>query len=249
MTRVLRSRAVLIGLAAGAAAALGTGIAVGAIPGSGGVIHGCYKQASGELRVIDAPAAACKNGEAALDWSQTGVPGPAGPVGPQGPKGDTGSQGPQGPPGATGPAGPQGPQGDTGPAGPAGPQGPKGDTGPAGPQGPKGDPGAQGPAGADAPRFFAHMAADGTLIAHSPNVDLNPNFTGKFNNSTGQYQVRFFADVTQCAPVSTLHTDGAAGTIVGFTTTGFTSSSQVSVHIFDPNGTRIDAPFDVIVAC
>src|SRR6476469_8121109 len=92
---------------------------------------------NGNLRVVDSPSATCKSNETALDWSTTG---PAGPAGPAGPKGDTG---------ATGPAGPQGPPG------PTGPQGATGATGP------------QGPAGAPAIRFFAHMAADGTLIASS----------------------------------------------------------------------------------
>jgi hypothetical protein len=93
------------------------------------------------------------------------------------------------------------------------------------------------------------MAADGSLIAHSPNVDLNPSFTGKFSNSTGKYQVRFFADLTDCAPVASIHTDGSQGQVVGFTTTGFTSSSQVAVHIYTEAGAALDAAFDVIVAC
>jgi hypothetical protein len=93
------------------------------------------------------------------------------------------------------------------------------------------------------------MAADGSVLASSSNIDPNPNFTGKFNNSTGKYQVRFFADISGCAPVSTLHTDGSQGQIVGFTTTGFTSSSQVAVHIYDAGGGEINAAFDVIVVC
>jgi hypothetical protein len=99
------------------ALAVGT-TAFAAIPGAGGVIHGCYKKVSpnqGSLRVIDTDkGGACANGETALDWNQQG---------PQGPKGDVGPQGP---------AGQQGPQGVEGPAGPEGPQGPKGDAGPPG---------------------------------------------------------------------------------------------------------------------
>jgi len=136
--------------------------AFGAIPGAGGVIHGCYLKNGGTIRVIDAPASTCKATETALDWNQQGQPGAPGPQGPKGDTGDAGATGPAGPQGpkgdtgATGPAGPQGPKGDTGdtgatgPAGATGPQGPKGDTGapgPAGPQGPKGNTGATGPAG------------------------------------------------------------------------------------------------------
>jgi collagen triple helix repeat protein len=90
------------------------------IPDSGGVIHACYQNLTGVLRVVD-KAASCKLGETALAWSQTGPQGPrglTGPAGPQGPAGPAGSQGLQGP---QGPAGPQGPQGIPGLEGPSGP--------------------------------------------------------------------------------------------------------------------------------
>lgn len=89
------------------AAVLGGG-AHAAIPDSAGVIHGCYDNSSGKLRVFDTDDArpkGCGNGETSLSWSQQGpqgVPGPQGPTGPQGPKGDTGDTGPQGPPGLAG---------------------------------------------------------------------------------------------------------------------------------------------------
>ena len=121
--------------------------------------------------------------------------------------------------------------------------------GPQGVAGPTGATGATGAAGNAGPKFFARMAADGTVIVSSPNVDPNPNFTGKFSNSTGKYQVRFFADISGCVPVSNIHTDGSQGQIVGFTTTGFTSSSQVAVHIYDAAGGEINATYDVIVVC
>ena len=64
------------------------------------------------------------------------------------------------------------------------------------------------------------------MIASSPNVDPNPSFTGKFSNSTGKYQVRFFnQDMQECAPVASIHTDGSVGQVVGFTTVGFTQRS------------------------
>lgn len=114
-----RTRWFLVGAVVGAA--LVGGVAFAAIPGSDGVIHGCYQKNVGNLRVIDPSAGdQCRPSEVPIDWSQTG------PAGPQGPKGDTG---PQGPKGDTGPAGPQGPKGDTGPAGPPGPTGPQGPPG------------------------------------------------------------------------------------------------------------------------
>jgi hypothetical protein len=55
---------VAVGLAAG-------GIAWADIPDSG-VIHGCYKNGSGDLRVIDSDAEGrCLGSERPLDWSQT----------------------------------------------------------------------------------------------------------------------------------------------------------------------------------
>jgi hypothetical protein len=230
-----RSRRYWFALVAAVTMTCGVSAAFASVPDAGGVIHGCYKDNNGDLRLVD-PAASghdgmCKNHETSVSWNQTGPAGPVGPIGPQGPIGPIG---PKGDAGATGQQGPIGPKGDTGATGQQGPIGPKGDT---------------GQAGVSPVRFFAHMAADGTLIASSSNVDTNPNFTGKFSNSTGKYQVRFFADITECAPVSNIHTDGSLGQIVGFTTTGFTSSSQVAVHIYAADGTEINAPFDVIVAC
>jgi len=93
------------------------------------------------------------------------------------------------------------------------------------------------------------LNADGTIAAMSSTVDSNPSFTGKFVSSTGAYQVRFNATVLNCVPVASVHTDGAFGSVVGFTTVGFTSSSQVSVHIANANGTPLDASFNLIVAC
>ena len=82
----------------GALAAVGVGYA--AIPGGGGVIHGCYANLTGQLRVIDAEAGAkCARRETALAFNQ------------QGPKGDTGLRGLQGE------LGPRGLQGETGPRG------------------------------------------------------------------------------------------------------------------------------------
>ena len=97
--------------------AAGVAYATGAIPGSDGVIHGCY-DSGGNVKV--AATATCPKGYTALPWNQTGPAGATGAVGPAG---------------ATGPAGPPGPSGGPGPAGATGPAGPKGDTGAPGPSG------------------------------------------------------------------------------------------------------------------
>lgn len=97
--------------------AFGLAVFVG-IPDSSGVIHACYAQSNGSVRLVES-AADCKNSETAITWNQTGPTGPQGPAGPQGGAGPAGSQGPQGQTGATGPQGPAGPQGPQGPAGTA----------------------------------------------------------------------------------------------------------------------------------
>jgi collagen triple helix repeat protein len=115
----------LTALAAGLALlAVGGGVALATIPGSGGVIHGCYAKFGGSLRVID--QGSCRTTESPLNWNQMGQQGLQGPQGPQGARGDQGAKGDTG---SQGPTGQQGPKGDTGSAGPAGPQGPQGPAG------------------------------------------------------------------------------------------------------------------------
>jgi hypothetical protein len=67
------------------------------IPGTGGLVTGCY-QANGAgatngtpLNIIDANQASCGKNQTSITWNQTG---PAGPQGPQGPQGATGPAGP-----------------------------------------------------------------------------------------------------------------------------------------------------------
>lgn len=117
------------------------GIALAVIPGTDGVIHGCYQKNNGQLRVIDpsersgqgsAPASSpgqaggqespgeCRASEVAIKWNQAGPPGPVGPQGPPGAPGEEGSAGDLGPTGIQGPAGPFGPAGPQGPPGLAG---------------------------------------------------------------------------------------------------------------------------------
>jgi len=65
----------------GVAVAVAAGVAYATIPGSNGVIHGCYNKA-GALRVIDVgDGAGCVAGETALEWNQQGPQGPQGPPG------------------------------------------------------------------------------------------------------------------------------------------------------------------------
>jgi Collagen triple helix repeat (20 copies)/Divergent InlB B-repeat domain len=109
-----RGLGLIVGVVAGSTIA--GGIAVAAIP-EAGLISGCYNATNGNLRVIDAAGEACRAGERALTWGQSGPTGPVGPIGPVGPAGETGPSGP------TGPEGPQGPEGLVGPAGPPGPPG------------------------------------------------------------------------------------------------------------------------------
>jgi hypothetical protein len=89
---------VVVGALIGAA-----GAAYAAIPDSNGIIHGCYTNRGGLLRVIDlSMSQKCTAFETPLDWSQKGPKGDPGPPGPAGAAGDTGAQGPPGPPGAIG---------------------------------------------------------------------------------------------------------------------------------------------------
>jgi hypothetical protein len=81
-----------VGLVVGATAV----VAGRAIP-DGNMIHGCYKNDTGDLRVIDAGAGdSSKKNEPTLDWVQTGAQGV------QGPQGATGAQGPAGTAGTDG---------------------------------------------------------------------------------------------------------------------------------------------------
>ena len=79
-------------IAVGVVATLAASVAIGmaTIPDSAKVIHGCYSNSSGELRVIDSPRASCKRGETALAWNQQGPPGVPGAPGAQGQQGERG---------------------------------------------------------------------------------------------------------------------------------------------------------------
>jgi Collagen triple helix repeat (20 copies) len=172
-TLTLAAASALIGLIVLASSAGGTLVAQKVrpgIPNAAGVYAGCYRVATGVLRMIRTTRR-CRSNELRVAWHRRGPAGPRGPQGaagaagpagvagaqgapgPQGPAGALGGVGPQGragaqgapgAPGAAGPAGPTGLQGPTGPAGAVGAQGAKCDPGPAGPQGPPGTSGVSG---------------------------------------------------------------------------------------------------------
>lgn len=77
----------VVGLVIGVVAG---GVAYATIPGSSGVISGCYKKTGGELRVIDpSKGQTCTSKELPLPWSQQGPTGPTGTQGATGPTGPT----------------------------------------------------------------------------------------------------------------------------------------------------------------
>ncbi len=86
-------RVVAVTATAGCALGVGATVALAAIPSTDGVIHGCYSNTKGTLRVID-DTAACTTGETRLTWNQKGQPGPQGPQGEQGPAGLPGGKAP-----------------------------------------------------------------------------------------------------------------------------------------------------------
>jgi hypothetical protein len=115
----LASRRRLTGVCVVLVTLAGGGAAFATIP-DGGVVSGCYAKSTGALRVLDAAASQCKDGEGSLAWSQTPPQGLKGSTGLQGPKGAQGDQGIPGQKGSTGDLGFQGAAGPQGPQGPAG---------------------------------------------------------------------------------------------------------------------------------
>jgi hypothetical protein len=83
--RVLSSRALRLLLVAGAILAVTAGVsyatALATRSASSTVIHGCYLNKIGTLRVIDASTQHCLAIETPIQWNQTGPPGPAGEPG------------------------------------------------------------------------------------------------------------------------------------------------------------------------
>ena len=91
MLTIIKNHISVVLVSAGISAAA-FAIAHATIPDGNGVIHGCYRNSDGSLRVVNDPTS-CKRDETALSWSQTGPQGPQGPVGPPGPQGLQGAPG------------------------------------------------------------------------------------------------------------------------------------------------------------
>jgi hypothetical protein len=165
----MKTRATRLLLVGGAIVVFGAGLASAAIPGSTGVINGCYEKRFGILRVIDAEAGkTCTQYETPISWNQKGEKGDQGPMGPQGQNGDKGDQGLQGEHGLQGERGLQGEQG------PQGEKGDKGDQGLPGIQGERGPQGEQGPQGP--PGNSSTVTGERTIHFEAP-LNLNPHDT------------------------------------------------------------------------
>jgi hypothetical protein len=221
-TGFARSRLVRHALVATLAFTLGsTSLGLGLV--AGGVIGGCYNNATGVLRVaIDAyPCVVAGNPilegapwllETPISWNQVGpkgdqglqgIPGPAGPTGAAGAAGATGATGPRGIAGPTGQSGAAGATGALGPQGAAGPQGPQGPAGPAG--------GAQPPAGPQpyaGPYFYQLQfagVADGVPLS---------SFAGCYDKQLGlEYEDCYFVVPGLSQPLMTWLNDTVQGTI------------------------------------
>jgi hypothetical protein len=91
MINGLRRRGVRMLLAATAMLAGAAGVALATIPGSTGVINGCYEKRTGILRVIDAEAGkTCLSFETPISWNQRGLKGDPGATGARGERGPAG---------------------------------------------------------------------------------------------------------------------------------------------------------------
>lgn len=61
----------IVGASVVAAALVAGGVAFAAIPDSTGVIHSCYNNYSGDVRIIDSSTGSCYGDETALNWNQS----------------------------------------------------------------------------------------------------------------------------------------------------------------------------------
>jgi hypothetical protein len=207
------------------------GLAIAAIPAGDATITGCYKNASGALRLIDKEGgASCSATETQITWSQRG------PTGPTGPKGAAGPKGPTGPTGATGAKGGAGAKGATGPTGPKGGVGTKGDPGPMGPVGPAG------------PATTLHSAVTSSGVQEAGDA------VSVTRAGLGVYDVTFDRPLDTCSAVVSIGTLG--GGVSALRTTGrvgVAASSSVSTvrAVFEQTdtGQLRDTDFHVIVDC
>jgi hypothetical protein len=76
------TRSIAVAVALGVLAAAATGVALGAIPDSGGVVHACYQKVTSPnkpVKLLDtAQRTTCPSGWAPVSWNQSGPQGPAG---------------------------------------------------------------------------------------------------------------------------------------------------------------------------
>jgi hypothetical protein len=115
--------------------------------------------------------------------------------------------------------------------GPAGPAGPAGSQGPAGPQGPAGS---QGPAGKSAVSTYAHVAADGTVLADSRNVRQ----ANVKRIATGSYCFNFSATLKSAVAAPAVGND-AVGAIIRPAGSG----CDFTVYTVRGGGTKVNNGF------
>lgn len=87
---IKRHAKIVIGVIAGLVVGGAGSVVFASIPDSNGVIHACYLNATGTVRIIDSATTNCNGLETAITWSQTGPQGAQGATGPQGPEGPGG---------------------------------------------------------------------------------------------------------------------------------------------------------------
>lgn len=209
--RRLAAAGVVLGVGTLAAA----GVAIAGIPGADGVIHGCYQQQKGALRIVDTAVDACSPSETAIKWSQAGA---------------------QGPQGLSGPAGPPGPVGSAGPAGPAGPPGPVGSAGPVGPA---------GAPGAPATSIWAVVDPTFDVGTDSLFVRSHGSHLVTVTQSGVDFRLVFDQDVLQCAYTGTSRSMAFNANVL----IRPDGPNAVVVTSRRPDGTTVNAPFSVIIAC
>ena len=96
-------------------------------------------------------------------------------------------------------------------------------------------------ASAASPNLFASVAGNGTLV----------NGNGVYyvtRYGTGQYEVTFTSDVSNCSYVSTTQ-NAYSQAIQSYTAGGHLNGSGVYVEVKNQGGGLIDGPFDLAVAC
>jgi hypothetical protein len=74
VTRVFGSR-VGVAILAGITLVTAAAIVFATVPDANKIIHGCYRNPNGDLRVIDDALETCRPNETAISWSQSGIVG------------------------------------------------------------------------------------------------------------------------------------------------------------------------------